>query len=128
MSYGYRFWMEGSSKLNIPCTNDVDAVGQFLLNVIEEAGMTLLAGPLVGKEPPRGIGKGPGVSGIALLCESSVHIHTYPEQGYFFFELFSCKGFNSRDIEMLVSAFVRGKEYTMTYESVGEDFPEPVVA
>ncbi len=126
MPYGYRFWMEGTSKQNVPRTNDPLAVAQFLKDVIKKAGMTLMAGPLVAREPLRDIGQGPGVSGIALLCESSVHIHTYPEQGYFFFELFSCKDFDPRDVEMLVREFVQGKEGRGTYEAVGLDFPEPV--
>lgn len=127
MAYGYRLWAEGQTGRNIDNLNDEAAVADFLRRVIREAGMTLAIGPFTYKEPPRDIGKGPGVTGIAVLVESSVHLHTYPEQRYFFFELFSCKHFDYRSIMDVVREFTGALAPECAFDPVGQGFPEPAL-
>ncbi|MDE0056208.1 MAG: adenosylmethionine decarboxylase [Gammaproteobacteria bacterium] len=37
-----------------------------------------------------GFGKGGGVTGVALLAESHITVHTWPERGYAAFDVFMC--------------------------------------
>ena len=84
MSYGMRLWLEGSGCTDTLAMNNEEDVKRLLEGVIRKAGMSLAKGPFCYREEQRDVGKGPGVTGVAILVESSAHIHTYPEQGYFF--------------------------------------------
>ena len=35
-----------------------------------------------------------GVSGFVMIAESHISVHTYPEKGKVYFDIFSCKSFN----------------------------------
>lgn len=126
MAYGYRLWLEGpAASLFRPRLRNEQAVGKLITEVIQRAGMTLAAGPFLWTEPKRAIGKGPGVTGVAILIESSVHVHTYPEQLYFFFELFSCKWFDHEGVADYIKDFMGAPQFDMReFTSVGQQFPE----
>lgn len=127
MPYGYRLWMEGrSAPMQKARLNNTHAVFNLLNKIIDEAGMHLAAGPLTYKEPARDIGKGPGVTGVAILVESSVHVHTYPDQDFYFFELFSCKEFDHTTIVKAICEFMGKDDFEAEYVPVGEDFPDAV--
>jgi S-adenosylmethionine decarboxylase len=47
-----------------------------------------------------------GVSGFVLIAESHIAIHTFPERGYVWVDIFSCKEFDSDgSIETVIDAF-----------------------
>jgi S-adenosylmethionine decarboxylase len=59
-----------------------------------EISMTKIAPPFV----YRYVGDKPedwGVSGFVLIAESHIAIHTFPERGYVWVDIFSCKGFEA---------------------------------
>ncbi len=130
MAYGYRLWMEGRSSPQLRVRlNSESEVDHLLAAIIAKADMSLAAGPFVYKEPSREIGKGPGVTGVAILIESSIHVHTYPEQDYYFFELFSCRVFNPKAIIRAVCSFMGKDECQSEFVPVGHEFPvEDVIA
>ncbi|MFH0972076.1 MAG: adenosylmethionine decarboxylase [Candidatus Micrarchaeota archaeon] len=39
-----------------------------------------------------------GISGFVLIAESHISIHTFPDIGYFTFDLYSCKEFDKRKV------------------------------
>ena len=120
--YGYRLWLEGPANIKL---NSKESIKSFLQETIRKAGMTLAAGPLIYEEPIRDIGKGPGITGIAILVESNVHIHTYPEQEYFFFELFSCKEFDNKVIADYVKESIGCYRLDVEeFREIGINFPE----
>ena len=60
----------------------------------EAIGMTKIAGPHV----QRYVGSKPedwGVSGFVLIAESHISVHTFPDHGYVWVDVFSCKGFDA---------------------------------
>ncbi len=60
----------------------------------ESIGMTKIAPPFV----HRYVGSKPedwGVSGFVLIAESHIAVHTFPERGYVWVDVFSCKGFDT---------------------------------
>ena len=125
MPYGYRLWVEGRSALHLrERLNSEYAVGNLVTEVIEKAGMRVAGGPFTYKEPPREVGKGPGVTAVAILIESSVHIHTYPEKDYYFFELFSCKHFQHAVILDALCEFMACSDFNSEFMPVGDDFPD----
>ena len=124
MSYGMRLWLEGSGCTDTLAMNNEEDVKRLLEGVIRKAGMSLAKGPFCYREEQRDVGKGPGVTGVAILVESSAHIHTYPEQGYFFFELFSCKEFDAEGVAGFVCSFMGCDKVEMQeVTEVGEKFP-----
>ena len=62
----------------------------------ESIGMTKIAPPhvqqYVGNKPEDW-----GISGFVLIAESHISVHTFPERGYVWVDVFSCKGFNAND-------------------------------
>ncbi|HYD30106.1 MAG TPA: adenosylmethionine decarboxylase [Azospirillaceae bacterium] len=66
------------------CLDDLGHVEKTLVEAIEEAGATLLHIHLHHFTPNGGI------SGVAVLAESHVSIHTWPEKGYAALDVFMC--------------------------------------
>lgn len=64
--------------------DDVEHIEAALRRCIEEAGATLLHINLHHFEPNG------GVSGVAVLAESHISIHTWPEHGYAAVDVFMC--------------------------------------
>jgi S-adenosylmethionine decarboxylase len=71
--------------------NDEEYLRQATLNIVKETKMTLL-GIQSHKLDPQ------GVSVVALLAESHLSIHTWPEHGSALIDVFTCgSGFNLQD-------------------------------
>ena len=64
--------------------DDRDLIEQALVEAVEEAGATLLHIHL------HTFTQGGGVSGVAVLSESHISVHTWPERGYAAFDVFMC--------------------------------------
>ena len=64
--------------------NDRDRIEQALVDAVNAAGATLLHIHLHVFEP------GGGISGVAVLAESHISVHTWPERGYAAFDIFMC--------------------------------------
>ncbi len=76
--------------------NDRDAVSNFLVTLVDRVGMRILAGPMVGIE--EGVPEKRGLSSVIILYESHAAIHTYPELGEAFVDLFSCRRFSAETV------------------------------
>src|ERR1700758_1605442 len=64
--------------------DDRDRIEQALIDAVKAAGATLLHIHL------HTFSDGGGVSGVAVLAESHISVHTWPERGYAAFDVFMC--------------------------------------
>lgn len=82
--------------------DDLDYIQETMLECVEKAGATLLHIHLHPFEPN-------GVSGVAVLAESHISVHTWPEAGYAAFDVFMCgEAKPELCIEILSKAFSAG--------------------
>jgi S-adenosylmethionine decarboxylase len=70
--------------------DDRDRIEQALVDAVEAAGATLLHIHL------HRFTEGGGISGVAVLAESHISVHTWPERGYAAFDVFMCGGAEPR--------------------------------
>ncbi len=63
---------------------DRDRIEQALIDAVKAAGATLLHIHL------HTFTDGGGISGVAVLAESHISVHTWPEKGYAAFDVFMC--------------------------------------
>jgi len=82
---------------NLMLLTSKEELGKWLIDVIDFIGMTLIGGPYV-VYYPAGNGDEKGLSGVVLLAESSIVVHTYPEYKFVYIDLFSCKEFNTEEV------------------------------
>src|SRR4030042_3883697 len=78
---------------------DVEFISEILDGYPDQIGMTKISSPQVSKY----IGSKPedwGVSGVISLAESHISIHTFPDQLYINIDIFSCKDFDAKQVEI----------------------------
>ena len=80
--------------------NNIELIEQCLHKAIKAAGATLLHIHL------HHFSEGGGVSGVAVLAESHISIHTWPEKNYAAFDIFMCGNTQpEKAIPILVETF-----------------------
>lgn len=83
--------------------DDQNLIEQAFLDAIDDCGATLLHIHLHRFQPQ-------GVSGVAVLAESHISVHTWPERGYGAFDVFMCGDANPyAAIPVLQRAFKAGE-------------------
>ncbi len=78
--------LDGATNLD-----DRAAIERALRAAVRSAGATLLHLHI------HSFGSGGGISGVAVLAESHISIHTWPEQGYAALDIFMCGDCDPRD-------------------------------
>ena len=107
--------------------SSVELVRNLLDRYPDEIGMTKISEPHVfeyrGDKPDDW-----GVSGFVLIAESHIAIHTFPEHGQVWVDVFSCKGFDATPaIDRIVDAFGLESTRVHTLER-GLEYPHDVDA
>ena len=104
--------------------NDAEFIQKVLSEMPDELGMNKFSEPQVTIVPSPGsysFDKG-GITGFVILVESHMAIHTFPEDGYACFDIFSCKDF---DINFAVKTLMKKLGATKVEKNVitrGKDF------
>lgn len=65
-----------------------------------------------------------GVSGIVLIAESHISIHTFPEKGYASVDIFSCKDFDTEAACDIIVSKLEAKTYEKNFFQRGRHFPK----
>lgn len=83
---------------------DRNRIEQALIDAVKAAGATLLHIHL------HTFSDGGGVSGVAVLAESHISVHTWPEKGYAAFDVFMCGDAEpDRAMDVFKAAFTPGR-------------------
>ncbi len=85
--------------------DDLDYIYQFLDELPAKIGMTKIMPPYVFRFAPKAPGKKRerGISGVVLIAESHISIHTYPEKHLAKVDVYSCKDFDSAKIAGIIA-------------------------
>lgn len=125
--YGAELTLRMAEVTDVAALWDDDAVAGLLTTLVEDIGMRILAGPIVGTE--LGTPEKAGKSAVVILAESHAAVHTYPGLGQLFLNIFSCKPFEEatvlRTLERLLGPF------TVTERNLvhrGENWPADLPA
>ncbi len=105
---------------------DEGLVAELLDRYPTEIGMTKIAQPHV----VRYVGAKPedwGVSGFVLIAESHISVHTFPERGYVWVDIFSCKDFDAGvSVDSIRDAFGLDRFDTRVLDRGFLDYPHDV--
>lgn len=110
------------SKCNKNKLSDYSFVFKLLNELPNIIGMTKITQPYV--FPYDGlVPEDKGITGVVIIAESHISIHTFQEKDYVFIDVFSCKGFDVMAAkEYFVNAF-EAKEAVVHVVERGLDFP-----
>ncbi len=81
---------------------DTEVVRKMLLDLVRMAGMNRLSAPTVVFHDAKNR-LNSGVTGIILLSESHISIHTYSERGDIYMDMFSCRPFDVNVVKAYVT-------------------------
>ena len=104
---------------------DVDMIRGVLDTLPLEMDMTKIMAPHVfryqGSRP-----EDAGVTGVVIIAESHIAIHTFPHKGFISVDVFSCKDFDvQKAVSSLVAAFEIGR-YDTYFINRGKEFPRDI--
>jgi S-adenosylmethionine decarboxylase len=105
--------------------DDLDACFTLLSELPDKIGMTRITQPYVFRY------KGPipeddGITGVAVIAESHISLHTYPKKGFVFVDLFSCKPFDVERAKDYIVQFFRSGAPAVYVQHRGAAFPKAI--
>ncbi|MFH2011976.1 MAG: S-adenosylmethionine decarboxylase [Pseudomonadota bacterium] len=104
---------------------DLDLIYNFLDTYPEKMEMTKIMPPYVFKY----IGKKPedwGLSGVVLIAESHISIHTFPFKQYLSIDIFSCKTFDADSAILFVKDMFGLTKTEIKLFNRGLEFPKDI--
>ena len=83
--------------------DDMKLIYKFLYEVPKKIGMSRLSTPLVACADESASGHDPGgISGVILINESHISLHTFPKRGFFSLDVYSCSNFKNEINNLMV--------------------------
>ena len=64
-----------------------------------------------------------GITGIVIIAESHISVHSFEEKGYCFIDIFSCKPFDYDEAIRLTKEIFQPQDCEINVVSRGKDFP-----
>lgn len=102
--------------------NDYRLIFDLLATIPDKVGMTKITQPHV--FPYSGlVPEDEGITGIVVIAESHISIHTFPKKNYVFIDIFSCKYFDLEEIKQELIDVFESKKFDIHYTKRGLDFP-----
>jgi len=94
----------------------------YLKNIPELIQMTPITQPYV--FPYEGlVPEDKGITGIVIIAESHISVHSFEEKGYCFIDIFSCKPFDCDKAIRLTKEIFKPEDCEVNVVSRGKDFP-----
>jgi S-adenosylmethionine decarboxylase len=102
--------------------SDLNLHFNFLNEVPEIIGMTKITQPHV--FPYSGlVPEDRGITGVVIIAESHLSVHSFEQKGYAFIDIFSCKGFNTDLVVEEVLKRFQPTTFEVSITKRGKDFP-----
>ncbi len=102
--------------------NDLDACFNLLNDLPEKIGMTKITQPYVFRYSGQ-VPEDAGITGVTIIAESHISLHTYPQKQFVFVDLFSCKPFDVDRAKDYIIQFFQSKSPAIHIQERGEQFP-----
>ncbi len=119
---GTHMVLDGISS-NSRFLEDVGKIHAFLDEYPDRMGMTKIMPPYVfnyqGNAPSEG-----GVTGIVIIAESHISIHTFPSKNYLSVDVFSCKPFDIEEATRYLIEYFGLKEFNRKIFDRGLEYPK----
>ena len=116
MDYGKHLLLEVITKDGKDLAS-VAKMAKFFDLIISRVGFNVVLKPTFYKFKPRINGDLSGVTGMCVVSESHISIHTWPEKEYFAFDIFSCSDFDENKVIDVIQEMFDTKEiYTQIIE------------
>jgi S-adenosylmethionine decarboxylase len=94
----------------------------YLKKLPEMIGMTPITQPYL--FPYSGlVPEDKGITGIVIIAESHLSIHSFEDKGYTFIDMFSCKSFDVESAIKYTLELFKPESYEMKMVERGKDFP-----
>jgi S-adenosylmethionine decarboxylase len=123
-SYGPHLMLD-LAGCNAEILDDLDACFKLLNELPEKIGMTKITQPYVFRY--RGvIPEDEGITGVTIIAESHISLHTYPRKGFAFVDLFSCRPFDVKNAEEYIVQFFECKSPAVHMHHRGKAFPAAI--
>ena len=113
------------ANCNPEILDNLDACFKLLNELPEKIGMTKITQPYVFRY--RGlVPDDEGITGVTIISESHISLHTYPRKGFVFVDLFSCKPFDVKNAEEYIVRFFECKSPAVYVQHRGKAFPTAI--
>ncbi|HRZ29626.1 MAG TPA: adenosylmethionine decarboxylase [Candidatus Paceibacterota bacterium] len=109
MEYGKHLLLEVITKDGKDLAS-VAKMKKFFNLIIKKVKFTVVFKPIFYKFKPRKKGEISGITGMCVVSESHISIHTWPECNYFAFDIFSCSEFDENKVIDIISDLFDVKE------------------
>lgn len=64
-----------------------------------------------------------GITGIVIIAESHISVHSFEEKGYSFIDIFSCKDFDIDRAMRITKEIFKPEDWEINVVKRGKDFP-----
>ena len=105
---------------------DVGKISSLLDILPEKLEMTKIMPPYVFKYDGGEVKEDWGISGVVLIAESHIALHTFPEKEFFTLDIFSCKDFDVRFAVDFVLDILEPVHFDETVLTRGREFPRSI--
>jgi S-adenosylmethionine decarboxylase len=124
--YGYGpHLMLDLNDCNSAILDDLEACFRLLNELPEKIGMTKITQPYVFRYSGL-VTEDEGITGVTIIAESHISLHTYPKKNFVFVDIFSCKPFDVEGARDYVVQFFQSKSPSVHVQERGAAFPAAV--
>jgi len=102
--------------------SDLDLIYKLLDELPAGIGLTKVMSPHVFRYSGR-VPEDWGVSGVVLIAESHISVHTFPDKGHAFIDIFSCKDFDTDSARRQLLEAFGATDHEVVLVNRGLEFP-----
>ena len=112
-------------ECNPAILDDLEACFGLLNDLPMKIGMTKITQPHVFRYEGQ-IPEDSGITGVTIIAESHISLHTYPKKSFAFVDLFSCKPFDTEVAKDYIVQFFQSKSPESYLQKRGAAFPTTI--